>query len=110
MKIAKDFKLDGEIVKSDDRYVVKDSSVLTNLIVSDTELNPGKCTTGHSHAGQEEVYIFVQGHGIIQIDDDFFEANVGDMFAIPDGAFHKVFNESDSLLKFTAIFDGTRKF
>ena len=40
----------GALVKEDDRYVVKDNTDLKNLIVSSTNLNPGKQTTGHFHA------------------------------------------------------------
>ena len=49
----------GKVVKEDDRYVVVDNTFLKNLIVSSTDLKPGKSTSGHSHAGQEEVYNFV---------------------------------------------------
>ena len=43
----------GSIVKEDDRYIVKDNTFLKNLILSSTELNPGKKTSGHRHAGQD---------------------------------------------------------
>ena len=45
----------GKVVKDDNRYVVKDNSALKNLIVSSTDLKPGKSTSGHSHGGLEEV-------------------------------------------------------
>ena len=35
----------GALVKEDDRYVVKDNNDLKNLVVSSTDLNPGKQTT-----------------------------------------------------------------
>jgi len=35
----------GTVVKSDDRYVVKDNNELENLIVSSTRLKPNKSTT-----------------------------------------------------------------
>ena len=62
MKINID-DIGGILVKEDDRYIVKDNTDLNNLVVSSTNLNPGKQTTGHKHAGQEEVYIFVKGMG-----------------------------------------------
>ena len=61
MKINID-DIGGILVKEDDRYIVKDNTDLNNLVVSSTNLNPGKQTTGHKHAGQEEVYIFVKGN------------------------------------------------
>lgn len=97
----------GETVKQDDRYVVKDNALLNNLIVSSTRLNPNKSTTGHSHAGQEEVYLFVSGSGKMQLDDDTFEVNAGDTVLIEDGVFHRVFAEDEELY-FICVFDGKR--
>ena len=36
----------GKVVKDDDKYVVKDNSTLNNLVVSSTDLKPGKSTSG----------------------------------------------------------------
>lgn len=108
MKISTKFRLDGNIVKQDERYTVIDNSFLKNIIVSDTELNEDMCTGGHFHDGQEEVYIFVEGSGEIQIGEEYFPCEAGDMFSIPDGAFHRVCNHGSGILKFIAIFDGSR--
>ena len=107
----------GALVKEDDRYVVKDNNDLKNLVVSSTDLNPGKQTTGHSHAGQEEVYIFVQGKGRmllgsqkgddLSIEDDF-PVKEGDVVLIEDGKFHRVVNDSKEKLYFVCVFDGNR--
>ncbi len=51
----------GEVVKDDDRYVVKDNVALNNLVVSSTDLKPGKSTSGHKHPGQEEVQFCQRG-------------------------------------------------
>ena len=53
----------GEIVKDNETYLLRDNKCLKNLVVSSTLLLPGKETRGHSHAGQEEVYFFVDGKG-----------------------------------------------
>jgi len=101
----------GKVVKEDDRYIVKDNDFLKNLILSSTELNPGKQTSGHRHAGQEEVYIFVNGSGNMIVDGDSydqFDVTAGDVILIPDGAFHQVINTSNENLYFVCIFDGNR--
>lgn len=99
----------GEIVKDNETYLLKDNKALKNLVLSSTELKPGQQTRGHSHPGQEEVYYFVSGKGAMQIDNELFEANAGDVFLIPDGAFHKVFNGSTTdTLYFVCVFDGKR--
>tara|TARA_B100001250_G_C19384885_1_gene607865 strand:- start:17 stop:346 length:330 start_codon:yes stop_codon:yes gene_type:complete len=98
----------GSIVKEDDRYTVKDNSSLNNLIVSSTDLKPGKSTSGHAHPGQEEVYNFVRGSGIMKVDDEVFDVSEGDMILIEDGQFHQVINNSDDNLYFVCVFDGSR--
>ena len=98
----------GKVVKDDDRYVVKDNSALKNLIVSSTDLKPGKSTSGHSHAGQEEVYNFVKGSGQMKVDEDIFPVNEGDVILIEDGKFHQVINNSEENLYFVCVFDGVR--
>ena len=72
----------GQVVKEDDRYKVKDNSTLKNLIVSSTDLKPGKSTSGHAHAGQEEVYNFVKGSGAMKVDDNIFPVTAGDVILI----------------------------
>lgn len=99
----------GEVVKDNETYVLKDNKFLKNLVLSSTNLKPGQSTRGHTHPGQEEVYHFVSGVGAIQIDNDLYDVSAGDVFLIPDGAFHKVFNGSESEnLYFVCVFDGKR--
>jgi oxalate decarboxylase/phosphoglucose isomerase-like protein (cupin superfamily) len=68
----------------------------------------GQSTRGHSHAGQEEVYFFVQGTGIMMVDEQRFRVNDGDIILIPDGAFHRVINDGEMDLVFNCVFDGKR--
>ena len=96
------------IVKEDERYIVTDNDTLKKLITSVTVLNPKHSTTGHSHAGQEEVYIFKSGQGKMQINDKKFKVNEGDIVFIEDGDFNRVFNDSDRKLEFVCVFDGKR--
>lgn len=102
------YDVGGEVVKKDDRYIVKDNKTLKNLIVSSTTLHPGKSTSGHSHAGQEEVYHFVYGQGEMEVDGDRFSVLPGDIVLIPDGAFHRVHNTHVVNLYFVCVFDGKR--
>ena len=103
-----DWEVGGEIVKQDDRYTVIDNTKLNNLIVSSTMLTAHKSTTGHRHAGQEEVYVFVQGSGQMELDHKIFDVTAGDTVLIEDGVFHKVHNTTDFGLKFICVFDGGR--
>ena len=98
----------GEIVKQDERYTVKDNKVLKNLVVSSTLLHRDKSTSGHSHAGQEEVYQFVYGQGEMELDGERFKVGPGDIVLIEDGVFHRVHNTGGMDLYFVCVFDGKR--
>ena len=108
MKVNVD-DIDGSIVKNNDTYVVIDNTHLDGLVVSKTILHPTKMTTGHKHPGQEEVYHFIHGQGNMEVGGELYTVRAGDVVLIPDGAFHKVFNESllEDLV-FLCVFDGKR--
>lgn len=98
----------GNLVKDTDVYRIQDNTDLKQLVVSSTLLYPGKSTRGHTHAGQEEVYMFISGTGTMQLDEATFTVSSGDMILIQDGVFHKVSNDSDSNLYFVCVFNGVR--
>lgn len=98
----------GEIVKDNETYLLKDNKTLKNLVLSSTKLYRGQSTRGHSHDGQEEVYFFVQGTGIMIVDEEHFRINSGDIILVPDGAFHRVINDGEMHLIFNCVFQGTR--
>lgn len=105
MKIEK-YKEKAKLIRDNDTYKVYDLYHLQNLSLSLTELNPNKNTSGHSHDDADEVYIFVSGTGRLQIDDNSEDVEPGDIFTIPRGAFHKVYNTSDKeILTFWSIFE-----
>jgi len=98
----------GEIVKDNEIYLLKDNKTLNNLVLSSTKLYRGQATRGHSHEGQEEVYFFVKGTGMMMVDEQKFRVNAGDIVLIPDGAFHRVINDGEQNLIFNCVFDGKR--
>lgn len=102
-------QLDGTVVKDNDTYTIIDNTELNELTVSTTTLHAGQETSGHSHDGIEEVYTFMSGTGRIVIDEDEFNVEAGKTFIIPDGAFHKVYNNSDDEdLFFICVFNQRR--
>lgn len=103
------YNIGGEVVKDNETYVLKDNTTLKNLILSSTDLKPSQSTRGHKHPGQEEVYYFVSGVGEMEIDDQRFGVQGGDVVLIPDGAFHRVHNtDRANTLYFVCVFDGKR--
>ena len=97
----------GEIAKQDDRYTVTDNKTLNNLVLSSTRLNPECSTNGHSHNGQEEIYFFIEGSGIMTLGDKDIYFMEGDVILIPDGVFHKV-KAGLAGAYFVCVFDGKR--
>ena len=100
--------ISNKVAKEDDRYVVKDNNTLNELVVSSTDLFAWKSTTGHRHAGQEEVYYFIRGNGRMELDDDTFDVSAGDVVLIQDGVFHRVYAGSEGCY-FVCVFDGKKR-
>jgi mannose-6-phosphate isomerase-like protein (cupin superfamily) len=109
MKVNKN-KIEGIVIRDNDTYIVEDNRFLKNMVLSKTTLHPGKDTAGHSHPGLEEVYFFKSGKGVMQLNDEFFDVEEGDIVLIPDGAFHRVYNSKDpegwskNTLEFVCVF------
>ena len=70
----------GEVIKDNAQYLLKDNAFGKNLILSSTFLRANQSTNGHTHSGQEEVYMFIKGEGEMQIDDERFSVKEGDVF------------------------------
>ena len=98
-------KIQGKIIRDNEQYLLEDNSFLSNLTLSKTILHAKKATNGHKHDDLDEVYIFLEGSGGMQVDEEHFEVKENDVLLIPGGAFHKVFNHSrTSDLIFLSIF------
>lgn len=106
MKISlKEFPEKVKAIRNTDIYSVHDLSFLEHLVVSMTILHPGKETGGHSHKDEEEVYIFLEGWGEMQLGDERLGVGEGDVVLIPKRHFHKVFNTGKGDLKFICVFE-----
>ena len=102
-------KFVGEEVADNERYVLKDNNALENLTVSHTSLKPNQETRGHKHDGIDEVYIFSEGYGRIQLDEYIIPVETGSVILIPGGVFHKVYNDSwSNRLEFMCVLQGRR--
>jgi len=99
----------GHIVKDNEQYKVIDNTNLKNLTLSTTSLKPNQKTNGHSHEGIEEIYTFLSGEGIIEIDGMEYYAEAAKSFTIKDGVHHQVFNKSSHEdLVFVCAFNNRR--
>ena len=98
----------GELIKDNSQYLLKDNAFGNNLILSSTMLRANQSTNGHTHKGQEEVYIFHRGLGEMDIDGERFPVKPGDVICIEDGEYHRVFNTGVFGLYYVCVFDGGR--
>ena len=108
MQVVSMKDIGGEVVKDNEVYLLKDNKTLNNLVLISTFLRANQNTTGHTHKGQEEVYMFVSGKGEMEIDGKKFNVREGDCVLIEDGEFHKVYNTGHLGLYFVCVFDGKR--
>lgn len=99
------YKQLANLIRDNETYKVYDLSELRNLNVSLTELYPQKFTTGHSHDNIDEVYVFIDGDGSMEIGQQTFKVKSGDLMLVPRGDFHKVYNKGNKTLSFWAIFE-----
>ena len=100
--------IDGDVVKDDETYLLKDKTSLKNLVLSSTTLHAGKSTRGHSHPGKEEVYMIISGTGIMDLDDKSIPIKGGEIVLIEDGVFHRAHNTGNEDLYMVCVFDGDR--
>lgn len=98
----------GKVIKDNATYLLKDNAFGNNLVLSSTFLRANQQTNGHTHKGQEEVYMFIDGEGEMEIDQKRFNVKAGDVVCIEDGEFHKVYNTGHLGLYFVCVFDGGR--
>ena len=99
------YKEQAELIRDNETYKVYDLTTLKDLNLSLTELNPGKETGGHSHQEADEIYVFIEGNGSMEIGEEKIQIKGGDVVAVPGGKFHKVFNEGDKILSFWSVFE-----
>lgn len=112
--IFKNNQIDGELRAQNDVYTVRDNLSMDKLILSQTILHAGKETRGHHHAGQEEVYFFIFGSGIMILGQQSgtkilgqqeIPVVAGDIVVIPDGVFHRVINTGETDLVFNTVYN-----
>jgi mannose-6-phosphate isomerase-like protein (cupin superfamily) len=108
MQVVSVNDIGGEIVKDNEVYLLKENKLLNNLVLSSTFLRANQHTTGHTHKGQEEVYMFIRGSGEMEVNNTKLNVREGDCVLIEDGEFHKVYNTGHLGLYFVCVFNGKR--
>lgn len=107
MRICRPTFFGGKVIKDDDTYLLEDHDFLPNLTLSKTTLKPGKATKGHKHPSPDidEVYFFIGGKGVIEIDGEPFTVRKYSIVQIKGHEHHRVFNTSKVPLVFISVFN-----
>ena len=73
---------------------------LRNMSLAEATLSPGQKTTRHYHPRAEEIYLVLQGSGLMEVAGDVAEVGPGDAIAIPNGLPHQITNNREEPLVF----------
>jgi mannose-6-phosphate isomerase-like protein (cupin superfamily) len=102
--------IDVRSVGSIEPFVTKDGSLIRELCgipaggtsrhsVAEATLEPGQATERHYHRESEEVYVILEGDGLMEIDGDTAGVAPGDAIPITPGAWHALRNTGDRPLR-----------
>ncbi len=71
-----------------------------NQSLAEAELQPGQATERHYHAATEELYVLLDGSGVMEVDGEQGEVVAGEAILIPPGAWHEIRAGADAPLRF----------
>jgi quercetin dioxygenase-like cupin family protein len=75
-------------------FATKDGSEIREYLhtavqsLAEATLAPGQSTQRHYHRLSEEIYLLVEGGGLMEVDGEEREVGAGDAILIPAGAWH----------------------
>jgi mannose-6-phosphate isomerase-like protein (cupin superfamily) len=75
----------------------------SRLLVGLNAFEPGQEHGLHAHAGQDKVYLVLEGSGLFLLDSRELPMTAGDMLAAPEGVAHGVRNTGAGRLLVMAI-------
>src|SRR5262245_54499202 len=61
-----------------------------NQSLAEASLEAGRSTQRHYHAKSEEIYVFLEGGGEMEVEGDSRQVGPGDAVLIPAGAWHEI--------------------
>ena len=68
--------------------------------LAEASLPAGGSTQRHYHARTEEIYVLLEGSGVMEIDGDRRHVVPGDAILIQPGAWHEIHADADAALRF----------
>jgi quercetin dioxygenase-like cupin family protein len=61
-----------------------------NQSLAEASLSAGQSTERHYHAESEEIYVFLEGGGEMEVEGETREVGIGEAVLIPPGAWHRI--------------------
>jgi mannose-6-phosphate isomerase-like protein (cupin superfamily) len=75
----------------------------SRLLVGLNAFEPGQQHALHAHAGQDKVYLVIEGEGLFLLEGRDLPMRAGDLLAAPDGVPHGIRNSGTKRLLVMAI-------
>ena len=75
----------------------------SRLLVGLNAFEPGQSHALHAHAGQDKMYLVVEGEGLFLLKDAELPMQAGDLLVAPEGVPHGVRNNSTGRLLLLAV-------
>jgi len=83
------------------RVIVRHEDMRSPLMfMNEVYVNPGEDITRHSHGDMEEIFYFLDGTGMMQIEEETYSVAPGDRFIIPARVEHYLKNTGQTLMRF----------
>ena len=91
------------------KFIFDESTGAKYLIMRIAEIPPGGSVPKHIHEDEEQVYLILEGEGIVIIDGKKYRVRKGYAVYIPMNAVHEVINDSSTTLKYVFFNAKVRK-
>ncbi len=83
------------------RVIVRHEDMRSPLMfMNEVYVNPGEDIARHSHGDMEEIEYFLDGTGMMQIEEETYSVAPGDRFIIPVRVEHYLKNTGQTLMRF----------
>ncbi len=80
------------------RVLIRHEEVSTHLMfLNEVYVSPGESVASHMHADMEEVFYFLDGEGMMQIEGEVQPVTRGDRVIVPMKTVHVIENTGDSV-------------
>jgi len=108
MKHVKEHEIAGERFEAPHARIIKHLAApwtmgTQNLWLGVSKVDPMSKSNPHTHAGAEEIFYVISGHGQILVGEEKEDIEPGSCVYIAPGVEHQLINTNDETLKLVAV-------